>query len=116
MPNNIIPVLWCVSQLQYGLVDIEEPKRRWCFDPLEAFAKTIEKSVDRGEMIIGKNEIELTSEGMFWANTIGTEMAMEYLYKGKGELESLEEKTSKIIALFVLLGVKVASIISGWVS
>ena len=96
VPNNIIPVLWCVSQLQYGLVDIEEPKRRWCFDPLEAFAKTIENSVHRGEMIIGKNEIELTSEGMFWANTIGTEMAMEYLYKGKGELASLEEKTSKI--------------------
>ena len=116
MPNNIIPVLWCISQIQYGRVDIEEPKRRWGFDPLEAFAKTIENSVDRGELIIGKNEIELTSEGMFWANTIGTEMAMEYLYKGKGELVSLEEKTSKIIALFVLLGVKVASIISGWVS
>jgi hypothetical protein len=33
---------------------------------------------------------------MFWANTIGAEMAMEYLYAGKGELESLEEKTSKI--------------------
>ncbi len=96
VPNNIIPLLWCVSQLQYGIVDIEEPKRRWCFDPLEAFAKTIENSVHRGEMIIGKNEIELTSEGMFWANTIGTEMAMEYLYKGKGELASLEEKTSKI--------------------
>ncbi|NAS89112.1 hypothetical protein C4E24_05175 [ANME-1 cluster archaeon AG-394-G21] len=46
--------------------------------------------------IVGKNVIELTSEGMFWANTIGTEMAMEYLYKGKGELVSLEEKTSKI--------------------
>jgi hypothetical protein len=42
-------------------------------------------------------------------------MAMEYLYKGKGELVSLEEKTSKIIALFVLLGVKVASMVSGWV-
>nr|QNO56828.1 hypothetical protein IPLBMFHP_00014 [Methanosarcinales archaeon ANME-1 ERB7] len=96
VPRNIIPVLWCVSQIQYGIVDIEEPKRRWGFDPLEAFAKTIENSVDRGELIIGKNEIELTSEGMFWANTIGTEMAMEYLYKGKGELVSLEEKTSKI--------------------
>ncbi len=72
--------------------------------------------MDRGELIIWKNEIELTSEGMFWANTIGAEMAMEYLYKGKGELVGLEEKTSKIIALFVLLGVKVASIISGWVS
>ncbi|RCV63063.1 oxygen-independent coproporphyrinogen-3 oxidase [Methanophagales archaeon] len=96
VPKTIIPVLWCVSQLQYGIVDVKESKRRWGFDPLEAFAKTIEKSVDRGELIIGKNEIELTSEGMFWANTIGTEMAMEYLYKGKGELESLEEKTSKI--------------------
>jgi hypothetical protein len=85
-------------------------------DPLEAFAKTIENPVDRWELIIGKNEIELTSEGMFWANTIGTEMAMEYLYTDKGELVSLEEKTSKIIALFVLLGVKVASMVSGWVS
>ena len=96
VPESIIPVLWCVSQIQYGRVDIEEPKRRWGFDPLEVFAKTIENSVDRGELIIGKNVIELTSEGMFWANTIGTEMAMEYLYKGKGELVSLEEKTSKI--------------------
>ena len=96
VPESIIPVLWCISQIQYGRVDIEEPKRRWGFDPLEAFAKTIENSVDRGELIIGKNVIELTSEGMFWANTIGTEMAMEYLYKGKGELVSLEEKTSKI--------------------
>jgi len=96
VPRNIIPVLWCVSQIQYGRVDIEEPKRRWGFDPLEAFAKTIETSVDRGEMILGKNEVELTSEGMFWANTMGAEMAVEYLYKGKGELASLEEKTSKI--------------------
>jgi len=96
VPNNIIPVLWCISQIQYGRVDIEEPKRRWGFDPLEAFAKTIETSVDRGEMILGKNEVELTSEGMFWANTMGAEMAVEYLYKGKGELASLEEKTSKI--------------------
>jgi oxygen-independent coproporphyrinogen-3 oxidase len=96
VPRSIIPVLWCVSQIQYGRVDIEVPKRRWGFDPLEAFAKTIETSVDRGEMILGKNEVELTSEGMFWANTMGAEMAVEYLYKGKGELASLEEKTSKI--------------------
>jgi hypothetical protein len=27
---------------------------------------------------------------------MGAEMAVEYLYKGKGELASLEEKTSKI--------------------
>ena len=47
-------------------------------------------------MIIGKNRIELTSEGMFWANTISAEMAMEYLHEGKGELVSLEEKSSKI--------------------
>ena len=66
MPNNIIPVLWCISQIQYGRVDIEEPKRRWGFDPLEAFAKTIENSVDRGEMITEKEVIELTSKGMFW--------------------------------------------------
>ena len=109
-------MLWCISQIQYGRVDIEEPKRRRGFDPLEAFAKSIENPVDRWELIIGKNEIELTSEGMFWAKTIDTEMAMEYLYNGKGVLVGLEEKTSKIIALFVLLGVKVASIISGWVS
>ena len=96
VPRNIIPVLWCVSQIQYGRVDIEEPKRRWGFDPLEAFAKTIKNCADRGEMIIEKNAIQLTSEGMFWANAISTEMAMEYLYKGKGKLASLEEKTSKI--------------------
>jgi hypothetical protein len=57
VPENIVPVLWCVSQIQYGRVDIEEPKRRWGFDPLEAFAKTIENSVDRRELIIGKNVI-----------------------------------------------------------
>ena len=45
---------------------------------------------------IRKNRIELTSEGMLWANTISAEMAMEYLHEGKGELVSLEEKSSKI--------------------
>ena len=30
-------------------------------------------------MIIMKKVIELTSEGMFWANTIGAEMAMEHI-------------------------------------
>ena len=59
-------MLWCVSQIQYGRVDIEEPKRRWNFDPLEAFAKTIKNCVDRGEMITEKDVIELTSKGMFW--------------------------------------------------
>jgi coproporphyrinogen III oxidase-like Fe-S oxidoreductase len=96
VPINIIPVLWCVSQLQYGRVDIEEPKRRWGFDPLDAFAKTIEKCVERGEIIIEENVIEFTTEGMFWANTIDAEVAVEYLYGGEGELVSLEEKTSKI--------------------
>ena len=47
-------------------------------------------------MITGKNVIKLTSEGMFWANTIAAEMAVEYLYAGRRELVSLEEKTSKI--------------------
>jgi len=92
-------VLWCVSQIQYRRIDIEEPRRRWGFDPLDAFAKTIEKCVERGEIIIVKNVIKLTTEGMFWANTIGAEMAVEYLYDSKakrGELVSLEEKTSKI--------------------
>ncbi len=99
VPGNIIPVLWCVSQIQYGRIDIEEPRRRWGFDPLDAFTETIEKCVERGEIIIVKNVIEFTTEGMFWANTIGAEMAVEYLYDGKakrGELVSLEEKTSKI--------------------
>jgi len=59
-------MLWCISQIQYGRVDIEEPQRRWSFDSLEAFAKTIENPVHRGALIIWKNEIELTSEGMFW--------------------------------------------------
>ncbi|MCK4735875.1 MAG: coproporphyrinogen III oxidase family protein, partial [Methanophagales archaeon] len=92
VPENIIPVLWCISQIQYGRIDIEDLERMWGFDLLEAFAKTIKKCVDRGEMIIGKNVIELTSEGMFWANTTGAEMAVECLYGGKGELASLEEK------------------------
>lgn len=35
--------MWCISQIQYGRIDIEEPRRRWGFDPLDAFAKTIEK-------------------------------------------------------------------------
>ena len=99
VPENIIPVLWCVSQIQYGRIDVEEPRRRWGFDPLDAFAETIEKCVERGEIIIGENAIELTTEGMFWANTIGAEMAVECLYGSKtkrGELVSLEEKTSKI--------------------
>ncbi|MCK4475184.1 MAG: coproporphyrinogen III oxidase family protein [Methanophagales archaeon] len=91
VPRNIIPVLWCVSQLQYGRIDVEEPKRKWSFNPLDAFAKTIEKCVEKGEIIIRKNVIELTTEGMFWANTIGAEMAVECLYDGKGELVSLEE-------------------------
>lgn len=96
VPEAIIPVLWCVSQLQYGRIDLEEPKRRWGFEPLEAFTATIEKCVDRGELIIRKNAIELTTTGMFWANTIGAEMAVEYLYDGKGGLVSLEEGSSKI--------------------
>jgi len=96
VPEEIIPVLWCVSQLQYGRIDLEEPKRRWSFDPLEAFTATIEKCVDSGEMIISKKTIELTTTGMFWANTIGAEMAVEYLYDGKGGLVSLEEGSSKI--------------------
>ncbi|KAF5432560.1 oxygen-independent coproporphyrinogen-3 oxidase [Candidatus Methanophagaceae archaeon] len=96
VPEAIIPVLWCVSQLQYGRIDLEEPKRRWGFEPLEAFTATTEKCVDRGELIIRKNAIELTTTGMFWANTIGAEMAVEYLYDGKGGLVSLEEGSSKI--------------------
>ena len=96
VPEAIIPVLWCVSQLQYGRIDLEEPKRRWGFEPLNAFTATIEKCVDRGEMIISKKTVELTTEGMFWANTIGAEMAVEYLYDGKGGLVSLEEGSSKI--------------------
>ncbi|NQE44805.1 oxygen-independent coproporphyrinogen III oxidase [ANME-1 cluster archaeon GoMg2] len=96
VPEAIIPVLWCISQLQYGRIDLEEPKRRWDFEPLEAFTATIKKCVDRGEMIISKETIELTTEGMFWANTIGAEMAVEYLYDGKGGLVSLEEGSSKI--------------------
>ncbi len=96
MPEKVVPVLWCVSQVQYGRIDIEMPKRRWDFDPLDVFARTINKCMDRREMIIRGNVIELTTEGMFWANTIGAEMAVEYLYGGKGELLSLEDKKSKI--------------------
>ena len=43
--------------------------------------------------------LSLSLRKWFWANTIGAEMAVEYLYDGKakrGELVSLEEKTSKI--------------------
>ena len=96
VPANVIPVLWCVSQIQYGRIDIETPRRRWDFEPLEAFATTIEKCVDSEEMIVKKNAIELTTKGMFWANTIGAEMAVECLYNGRGELVSLEDKPSKI--------------------
>ncbi len=96
VPENIIPALWCVSQVQYGRIDAEESKRKWGFDPLDAFAETLEKCVERGEIIIRKNVIEFTTEGMFWANTIGAEMAVEYLYDGKGEIICLEDKTSKI--------------------
>ncbi len=97
VPEKLVPALWCVSQIQYGRIDIEEPRRRWGFEPLEAFASTIEKCVDRGEMMIVRNILELTTEGIFWANTIGAEMAMEYLYKGRGELLSLEDNLSKIV-------------------
>lgn len=51
------------------------------------------------EISIETTASELTTEGMFWANTIGAEMAREYLYNGKakrGELVSLLEKSSKI--------------------
>jgi len=92
VPEKIIPVLWCVSQLQYGRIDLEEPKRRWGFEPLNAFTATIEKCVDRGEMIISKKTIELTTTGMFWANTIGAEMAVGYLYDSEREVINLEEK------------------------
>ena len=27
VPVNVIPVLWCVSQIQYGRIDIETPRR-----------------------------------------------------------------------------------------
>ena len=39
--------------------------------------KTIRNAVDREEMITRKNVIKLTSAGMFWANTIAAEMAVE---------------------------------------
>ena len=96
VPANVIPVLWCVSQIQYGKIDIETPRRRWDFEPLEAFATTIERCMDSEEMIVKKNVIELTTKGMFWANTIGAEMALECLYNGRGKLMSLEDKPSKI--------------------
>jgi len=96
VPANIVPVLWCVSQIQYGRIDIETPRRKWAFEPLEAFAETIKKCMDSEEIVIKKNVIELTTKGMFWANTIGAEMAVECLSDGKGELVSLEEKSSKI--------------------
>jgi len=102
VPENVIPVLWCVSQIQYGRIDIETPRREWDFEPLEAFAGTLERGVDRGELIIAKDTIELTSEGMFWANTIGAEMAVECLYDGKGNLVSLEESTAKIAKTIML--------------
>jgi len=102
VPENVIPVLWCVSQIQYGRIDIETPRREWGFEPLDAFAGTLKRGEDRGELIIAKNTIELTSEGMFWANTIGAEMAVECLYNGKGNLVSLEESTAKIAKTIML--------------
>jgi hypothetical protein len=94
--------LWCVSQIQYGRIDIETPRREWDFEPLDAFAWTLKRGVDRGELIIAKNTIELTSDGMFWANTIGAEMAVECLYNGKENLVSLEESTAKIAKTIML--------------
>jgi len=47
-------------------------------------------------LLLGKTIIELTTKGMFWANTIGAEMAVECLYNGRGALVSLEDKPSKI--------------------
>ncbi|RJS70189.1 coproporphyrinogen III oxidase family protein [Methanophagales archaeon] len=102
VPVNVIPVLWCVSQIQYGRIDIETPRREWDFEPLDTFSGTLKRGVDRGELIIAKDTIELTSEGMFWANTIGAEMAVECLYNGKGNLVSLEESTAKIAKAIML--------------
>jgi hypothetical protein len=102
VPENVIPVLWCVSQIQYGRIDIETPRREWDFEPLGAFAGTLKRGVDRGELIIAKNTIELTSGGMFWANTIGAEMAVECLYNGKGNIVGLEESTAKIAKTIML--------------
>ena len=106
VPANVIPVLWCVSQIQYGKIDIETPRRRWDFEPLEAFATTIERCVDNEEMIVKKNVIELTTKGIFWANTIGAEMALECLYNGIGELMSLEDKLSKIAKEIMLVKIR----------
>jgi len=39
---------------------------------------------------------------MFWANTIGAEMAVECLYNGKENLVSLEESTAKIAKAIML--------------
>lgn len=106
MPNNIIPVLWCISQIQYGGVDIEEPKRRWGFDPLEAFAKTIENPVDRGERIIVMTLI-FQRYGLVAALTfcVITDFAAAFAMR---EIRLKAGVETLIIALFVLLGVKVA--------
>jgi len=57
-------------------------------------------------MIVKKNVIELTTKGIFWANTIGAEMALECLYNGRGELMSLEDKPSKIAKEIMLVKIR----------
>lgn len=106
LPENVIPVLWCVQQLQYGRLDIEEPKRKWNFNVLEAFPKTFSKSIERNEIVIKSNTIQLTTEGMFWANTIGTEMAIEYLYNGKGKPIGLEDSKMSVASFLAKSFVK----------
>jgi hypothetical protein len=58
--------------------------------------KNIRNAVDREEMITAKNVIKLTSESMFWANTIAAEMAVEYIYDGRRGLLKLQSELCTI--------------------
>jgi len=64
--------------------------------PIETAMDIFRNAVDIGEMITGKNVIKLTSEGIFCANTIAAEMAVEYLYEGRRELLKLQSELCTI--------------------
>ena len=106
LPEPIIPLLWSVSQVQYGRIDAREIRDIWGFDPLTAFKKTLTGCKERGEIRVEDDLIEFTTKGLFWADTTGAEMASEYLYGSKAKLISLEDASSKIMKNMLLNVIK----------
>ena len=106
LPEPIIPLLWCVSQVQYGRIDVREVRDRWGFDPLRAFQKTFTECKELGEISVEDDLIEFTAKGLFWADTIGAQMASEYLYGSRARLISLEDPPSRIMKNMLLNVIK----------